>query len=97
MRSVIADRRGMVAVANLCRCSRQIQSSLDAAILDPNHLEFATHAGVDGPIAVGTLDRAAQQLDELEGIAEIFRTDPTFGAPHTAWAGLKKAAPDLFD
>jgi hypothetical protein len=32
----------------------------------------------------------------LEGIAEVFRSDPAFEAPERVWVDLQKTAPDLF-
>jgi len=59
MRAIIADRCGPVNAASPCRCSRQIQASLDTGILDRDNLAFAEHPRTDGgPIESGTIERA---------------------------------------
>jgi hypothetical protein len=95
MRGIIQRRCGLVDAANPCRCGRQVRPSIDHGILDPDHLVFATHPGVDGPIEAGTLARAATQLDLVEAMAEIYRSDPSFEAPTAVWEGIRQAAPDL--
>ncbi|HEX2072946.1 MAG TPA: RNA polymerase sigma factor [Geodermatophilus sp.] len=95
MRSIIAGRCGLVDARNPCRCSRQVESSLQEGIMTRDALQFATHPGVDGPIPADTLKRAASQLDDAEKIAELYRSAPTFRAPETVWAALRRSAPDL--
>lgn len=95
MRGIIERRCGLVDEANPCRCGRQVRPSIDHGILDPKQLVFASHPGVGGPIESGTLERAAEQLDLLEAIAEIYRSDPPFEAPGSVWDGIRQAAPDL--
>src|SRR5215207_9474015 len=57
MRTIIADRCGLVDAANPCRCGRQIQSSLDAGILDRTNPLFAEHDRTDSrPIETGTIE-----------------------------------------
>jgi RNA polymerase sigma factor (sigma-70 family) len=95
-RSIIAQRCGLVDADNPCRCSRQIQSGLDAGILDRDNLAFATHPRTDsGPIEIGTLERAAQQLDLALAIGEVYRSDPSFAAPQEVWERVRAACPDL--
>jgi hypothetical protein len=48
MRTIIADRCGLVDAANQCRCGRQIRSSLAAGILDRDNLTFAEHPRTEG-------------------------------------------------
>jgi RNA polymerase sigma factor (sigma-70 family) len=96
LRTVIANRCGLVSAANPCRCSRQIASSIKAGIMDVSALQFARHPRIaNGPIPAGTLERAAHQLDMAEAIAELYRSDPGFLAPARVWQALRKAAPDL--
>jgi DNA-directed RNA polymerase specialized sigma24 family protein len=96
MRTIIADRCGLVAAANPCRCGRQIQSSLDAGILDPDSLIFAKHGRTDsGPIETGTIERAPEQLDLALAMSEVYRADPGFAAPHEVWERVRAACPDL--
>jgi len=96
VRTIIADRCGLVDAANPCRCARQIQSGLDAGILERDNLRFATHPRTDsGPIDTGTLERAAEQLDLVLAISEVYRSDPTFAAPQEVWERVQAACPDL--
>lgn len=95
-RTIIADRCGLVDAANPCRCARQIQSGLDAGVLDRDHLVFATHPRTDsGPIKTDTIQRAAEQLDLVLAMSEVYRSDPSFAAPHDVWERVKAACPDL--
>jgi RNA polymerase sigma factor (sigma-70 family) len=95
MRGIIERRCGLVDQANPCRCGRQVRPSIEHGILDPHMLVFAVHPGVSGPIETGTLQRAASQLDVIEAMAEIYRSDPPFEAPTAVWEGIRQAAPDL--
>ncbi len=95
MRGIIERRCGLVDQANPCRCGRQVRPSIEHGILDPHSLVFAVHPGVGGPIESGTLERAASQLDVIEAMAEIYRSDPPFEAPTAVWEGIRQAAPDL--
>jgi RNA polymerase sigma factor (sigma-70 family) len=96
LRTVIANRCGLVTASNPCRCSRQITSSIEAGILDVRAPLFARHPRIaEGSIPAGTLERAARQLDMAEAIAELYRSDPSFLAPKGVWDALRKAAPDL--
>jgi RNA polymerase sigma factor (sigma-70 family) len=96
IRSIIAHRCGLVDAANPCRCGRQIESSLEAGILDRDNLVFAGHARTDGgPIETGTVARAAEQLDLALAMSEVYRSDPGFAAPHEVWERVRAACPDL--
>ena len=96
MRTIIADRCGLIDAANPCRCGRQIESSLEAGILDREHPLFATHPRTDhGPIETGTIERAAEQLDLALAMSEVYRSDPSFAAPREVWERVKAACPDL--
>jgi hypothetical protein len=96
MRTIIAQRCGLVDAANPCRCSRQIQSGIDAGIIDPDHLLFAGHRRTDsGEIDTGTIERAAEQLDLALAMSEVYRSDPSFAAPHEVWERVQAACPDL--
>jgi hypothetical protein len=66
MRTIIADRCGLIDSANPCRCGRQIESSLATGILDPDNPSFATHPRTDGgPIAIDTIGVQAACPDLL--------------------------------
>ena len=96
MRTIIADRRGLVNAANPCRCGRQIQASLDTGILDRHNLTFAGHERTDSaPVEAGTIERAAEQLDLALAMSEVYRSDPSFAAPRDVWERVKAACPDL--
>ena len=96
MRTIIADRCGLIDTANPCRCGRQIQSSLAAGILDRNAPTFAEHPRTDsGPIEIGTIERAAEQLDLALAMSEVYRSDPSFAAPREVWKRVLAACPDL--
>jgi RNA polymerase sigma factor (sigma-70 family) len=96
MRTIIAHRCGLVDAANPCRCGRQIESSLAAGIIDRENLAFAEHPRTDGgPIETGTIERAAEQLDLALAMSEVYRSDPSFAAPHEVWERVQAACPDL--
>ena len=95
LRGIIERRCGLVEEANPCRCGRQVRPSIEQGILGPDELVFAAHPGVGGPIETGTLERAASQLDVVEAMAEIYRSDPPFEAPTAVWEGVRQVAPDL--
>lgn len=95
MRTIIEGRCGLVDERNRCRCSRQVEASIDMGILDRGGLMYATHPGVDGPIETGTLRAAADQLDVVEKIAAVYQSAPAFLAPDTVWKRLREAAPAL--
>jgi hypothetical protein len=96
MRTIIAGRCGLVDAANPCRCGRQIESSLAAGILDPDDPIFAEHRRTDaGPIEIGTIERAAEQLDLVLAMGEVYRSDPAFAAPAEVWERVRSACPDL--
>jgi RNA polymerase sigma factor (sigma-70 family) len=96
MRTIIADRCGLVDASNPCRCGRQIQGSLAAGIMDRDSLTFAAHPRTDsGPIDTGTIERAAEQLDLALAMSEVYRSDPSFAAPGEVWERVRAACPDL--
>jgi RNA polymerase sigma factor (sigma-70 family) len=96
MRTIIADRCGLVDAVNPCRCGRQIESSLATGILDPEEPMFAAHPRTDsGPIETGTIERAAEQLDLMLAMSEVYRSDPSFAAPREVWERVRAACPDL--
>lgn len=96
MRRIIAGRCGLVREENPCRCARQIESGLRLGILERGNPKFATHPRGDRrPIRADTIERAAEQLDSAAAMAEVYRTDPEFVAPHKLYEGLRRAAPDL--
>ncbi len=96
MRTIIAQRCGLIDAANPCRCGRQIESSLAAGIMDRDNLTFAEHPRSDsGPIETDTIERAADQLDLALAMSEVYRSDPSFAAPREVWQRVQAACPDL--
>jgi RNA polymerase sigma factor (sigma-70 family) len=96
MRTIIANRCGLVDAANPCRCGRQIQGCLDAGIVNRGHLQFAGHRRTDSrPIEIGTIERAAEQLDLALAMGEVYRSDPSFATPREVWERVRAACPDL--
>jgi len=95
MRTIIADRCGLVRAANPCRCTKLVAASVDNGLLDPHAPRFARHPGATGEVALDTITQAADQLDLAVALAEVYRTDPDWLAPAQVWAGLQRACPDL--
>jgi RNA polymerase sigma factor (sigma-70 family) len=96
VRSIIAGRCGLIDASNPCRCARQIQSGIDDGILDRENLVVATHPRTDSaPIETGTIRRASEQLDLALAMSEVYRSDPSFAAPHEVWERVQAACPDL--
>ena len=97
MRGVIANRCGLVSAANPCRCGGIIDASIEHGLLDPDRPVWAAHPRVDpGPIPSGVLAEAASQLDTVEQVAAIYRSDPEWLTPPRVLAQLTAAAPALF-
>lgn len=95
MRTLMAERCGLVRAGNPCRCDRLVRASIDGGLLDPSDPRWARHGGVTLPIDTTTVDAAARELDLAVAAAEVFRTDPPFAAPATVWDGLARAIPTL--
>jgi RNA polymerase sigma factor (sigma-70 family) len=95
MRTIMSGRCGLIRETNPCRCSAMVRASIEHHLTDPARPAYARHPGVEAPVATGTLERAAAQLDQAVAIAEVYRADPTWLAPAQVWAGLQRACPDL--
>lgn len=95
MRGLMANRCGLVRKNNPCRCSKLVQPSIDAGILDASDPQWARHRGVSLPLEVETLDRAARELDLATAAAEVYKADPRFQRPDSMWASLVEAMPEL--
>ena len=95
MRDLMADRCGLVRAANPCRCTRLVQPSIDAGILDRDASVFIRHRGVVIPIETETLDRAARELDLAVAAAEVHRDAPAFRGPSSLWHALTDSMPEL--
>ncbi|GAB2689134.1 RNA polymerase sigma factor [Thalassiella azotivora] len=95
MRTLMANRCGLVAEANPCRCDRLVRTSIDVGLLDRDDPRWARHAGVTLPIETTTLEVAARELDTATAVAEVYRTAPDFAAPPQVWQRLAAAMPTL--
>ena len=98
MRRIIDNRCGLVDVSNPCSCSRQIQSSLDAGIMNRTARPWRDHPRATSADDIGRerFERAADQIEQAVAIGELYRRD-RFAAPHDLWASVKSATPDLID
>jgi RNA polymerase sigma factor (sigma-70 family) len=97
MRQLVAERCGLVRAANRCRCDHLVRVSAEFGILDLNDPRWARHGGVTLPIETTTLETAARELDLAVAAAEVYRSDPSFAAPPTLWAGIAAAMPTLLE
>lgn len=96
MRALFSGRCGLVREENPCRCSRQIISGERLGIMDRRSIRLAALPRYgDAPVETETITAAADQLDLLAAIAEVYRSDPAFRAPASLLDGLRRAAPDL--
>lgn len=98
IRRIVDGRCGVVDPANPCRCGRQIEGSITAGILQRDQPVFAGHT-LDGSrtgIDRDTFERAADQIESVVAIGDLYRRD-RFAAPATVWARLREAMPDLID
>jgi RNA polymerase sigma factor (sigma-70 family) len=95
MRDLMANRCGLMRASNPCRCDRLVRASIDVGIMDPARPTFARHRGVVLPIEIGTLERAAAELDLAIAAAEVHRAAPSFVAPSDLWMQLSAAMPEL--
>lgn len=93
IRFIIAKRCGLIDAGNPCSCSRQLGACIQQGILDPQQPVFATlpRASRERPTQ---LERAANQLGELERFAALVGSDD-FSAPESVWAHVRLRAPDL--
>jgi RNA polymerase sigma factor (sigma-70 family) len=91
LKHVIDNRCGLVDPANPCRCGRQITASLQAGVLHPDDLSFATHAREEVRVWI---EPYARQLDEVTTIGDLYRFD-RFAVPAALWQDLQDRYPDL--
>jgi hypothetical protein len=74
---------GMLGVSADDRSAGALQSAVDRGPRQPG---FATHPRTDsGAIETDTMQRAAQQLDLALAMSEVYRSYPSFAAPHEVW------------
>jgi RNA polymerase sigma factor (sigma-70 family) len=97
MRSVMAERCGLVRADNPCRCSHLVDASITAGLLDPGHPAYARHPGAPGRIDHATIAAAAAELDDAAAMAEVYRSDPEWSAPDRVMAVITAALPTLIE
>lgn len=95
MRSIMAQRCGLISSENPCRCSHVVDASIQAGILDPARPMYAHHGGMATPIEHGVLSAAAAELDLVEAIAEVYRTDPEWAGPERIMSTIRSSLPTL--
>jgi RNA polymerase sigma factor (sigma-70 family) len=94
MRSLMADRCGLVRSENPCRCSSLVAASLSQGIVDRTNLVH-THHQRSGSISSDTIEGAARELDVAVAISEVFRSDPKWVTPQVVWRNVEAALPTL--
>lgn len=94
MRTLMAERCGLVRADNPCRCSHLVAASLDAGITDPTR-PLHHNSAVTAAIPTATITAAARELDIVVAIAEVFRSDPDWVAPTDVWSQLQATLPTL--
>jgi RNA polymerase sigma factor (sigma-70 family) len=93
VRHVIDNRCGLVDPANPCRCGRQVASSIQAGILNPDHLPLAEHPREEVRVWIEPL---AKQVDDVVAIGDLYRFD-RFTAPAALWDELQERFPELLN
>jgi RNA polymerase sigma factor (sigma-70 family) len=96
MRSLMAERCGLVRSANPCRCGHLVAASVEGGLLDPSSPRYARHPGAPPAIAATTLACAANELDVVVAIGEVFRSDPAWELPAEVAAKLTDLLPTLW-
>ncbi len=96
MRSIMADRCGLVRSDNPCRCSQLVEASIEAGILVPDQRSFSRQPGVESPIDHGVI-AAAAELDMAEAIAEVFRSDPDWQSPGDVLVNIRSRLATLVE
>lgn len=95
MRDLMGERCGLVRAENPCRCSKLVAPSIEFGLTDRHKPTWASHRGVELPIEIDTLERAAAELDIADAAAEVYRASPEFVSPEAMWDGLVDAMPEL--
>jgi RNA polymerase sigma factor (sigma-70 family) len=97
LRRIIEGRCGVVDPSNACSCGRQIQGSLDAGIMQRNHLDFQRHLRTGEPTVLldpARFERAADQIETVVEIGNLYRRD-RFATPTAVWERVQAALPDV--
>lgn len=79
LRTFVQQQCGIVNPDNPCRCAKQVGNEIQAGILKPGKLRYATAARVI-PDAM-EVHTGARELRELDKAAALFRTHPHYKAP----------------
>lgn len=96
MRGIIANRCGLIRPENPCRCSRQIESSLEYGLVERGRPAWAVLPRAAEPAPTGAAVRAAvEQLDDVERLAELYQAGPEYRAPTAVMSHLRERCPDL--
>lgn len=95
MRDLMGERCGLVRAGNPCRCSKLVAPSIEFGLTNRDRPTWASHRGVELPIELDTLERAAAELDVADAAAEVYRASPEFVSPEAVWDGLVDAMPEL--
>ncbi|MFH2007810.1 MAG: RNA polymerase sigma factor [bacterium] len=79
---------GLMRQGNPCQCARQLPATVQAGLIKPERLLFATH-----PVRE-RIERAGEELvgdlDELGLMTSLFRDHPNYAAPDSIVEGLRK-------
>ena len=79
LRAFVQQKCGIVNPDNPCRCAKHVGNEIQAGILKPEKLRYATAERVI-PDAM-EVHTGARELRELDRAAALFRTHPTYKAP----------------
>jgi len=79
MRDFMVRNCGLVNESAACRCSREVDASIQAKFIDPKKLRFASHPVTDeAPVST-----TSTPADDFERVAALFRSHPKYAAPLT--------------
>lgn len=88
IRAFVQQTCGIVNPASSCRCTKHVGNEIQAGILKPEKLRYATAKRVlPGPQEVRA---SARQLRELDKVAALFQTHPTYQAPDIFVQGIRQ-------
>jgi RNA polymerase sigma factor (sigma-70 family) len=81
------QRCGVFDPTNRCRCEGIVAGAVEAKLIDPSRLLFATL-----PARPGAARERAREADEIEAlgrVAEVIRSHPDYAAPHAVREALR--------
>jgi len=88
LRAFVQQKCGIVNPDNPCRCAKHVGNEIQAGILKPEKLRYATAERVI-PDAM-EVRTGARELRELDRAAALFRTHPTYKAPDVFINGIRQ-------